>query len=149
MRSDWLNYPLAAPRYVWVVLAVAFVLMVVRGFSQSQSRQELLTPRALAATIAADQNAVVLRDAGSYLLLQRGSSTQRVELHQEFPQRTVLRWLEPESSQYDHDLVVPLSGLDPGRYVFASAARGAQAVPREMDQGPADLDVIARFELKN
>ncbi len=146
MNAFGLNQPLAAPRYVWLVLAIAFALMVVRGFAQSASRQALLVPQPIAATLSEHDERVVHRSHGSYVILRRPSNTGRVALHQAFPERTILRWLEPAGAD-SANLAVPLAGLSPGRYVFARATDDDRAVPREMDEAQTALDVVAAFEL--
>jgi hypothetical protein len=138
------------PLYVALVIAAALGLALVRGTLLARQRQADLQPARVAAAVALtpEQVASAPVDAEArFLLLQvRGADHRRLALHQVFPQRRLVRWIEPREAAGDL-VLLPLTGLRDGTYAVSVALPGEQAGPVEMDANPALREELGSFAL--
>jgi hypothetical protein len=71
----------------------------------------------------------------------------RLALRQVFPERQLLRWLEPQAASA-RSVILPLEGLDAGEYWLVIADPKAHAAPEEMDRPVQETAVLARLRLR-
>lgn len=119
------------PLYLVVLLLVALGLNLVRGFELARRRAADLRPARCDAVLrlGPDPGAQPLQLTGHerFLLVQlEAREDARLALHQIFPERDVLRWLEDEASDTEW-LVVPLAGLPEGEFAFRWAGDSERA----------------------
>lgn len=133
-----------------MVLLVALGLTMVRGSLVARRRHLDLQPARLegAMTLVPGQvmPVAVARDERFVLLQLAGASGQRLALHQVFPERVLVRWIEPLERPGDL-LLLPLAGLRDGTYALSLALPGEQAGPVEMDANPALRQELGSFAL--
>lgn len=142
---------LVVPTYVLVLLVLGLAFLFLQGLRMAHDRQQRMLPgRVEVALIAgADEEVEVTFGPDSRFILVDlpEEAGARLGLHQVFPERTLVRWIEDPTSPPGSGLVIPLEGLESGHYVLTREAPNAVAGPREMDRPREDLRVLARFHL--
>ncbi len=141
----------------WPALALLLtttLVLAVAGSKMAADRQQRLFPSPVRAELRLDcgaegpSSSLPTLDPSSegVVLLRRECDTpMRLALFQEFPERQLLRWMEPEAGR--RSLSLPLEGLDPGLYRIVTVPDAGPASPREMDDPVRDWPVRARFEV--
>lgn len=139
----------------WLALLVlALALSFAQGLRLASERQQSLEPAPVLASLQIGcekgempGEAVIAGGTDHGVLgIERACPTPvRLGLVQIFPERSLLRWVEPAPSR--RALHLPLAGLEEGRYALVALAPETAAQPREMDRPPESLDVRAAFVL--
>lgn len=139
------------PLTVLVLLVLALGVVAAQGWRMARDRFERLQPSraALWLDASAGEQAFDVSSGPRFLVADLGDAAAeaRVGLYQVFPERTLVRWIEPAPPARGHWLVIPLEGLQTGDYLLARAPAGVVAAPREMDRPAEELAVIGRFRL--
>ncbi len=135
------------PVYLVVLLLVALSLNLVRGFDLARRRSTDLQPVRSEAILdlrttpssATNEAPPSILEVGAderFVLvhLQRRASA-RLALHQMFPERDILRWMEDAAGEGEW-LILPLAGLPEGEFAFRWAVEGerAEAVDPDWEQ---------------
>lgn len=138
------------PLYLVVLLLVALALNLGRGFDLARRRSAELQPiRSTAVLELRDPDSkspefsVEQRFALLHLPAQRAG---RLALHQIFPERDVVRWVEPEPHAGEW-LVLPLAGLPEGEFGLRWAEEGERAEAVNPDWQEFDRQWLGRFRL--
>jgi hypothetical protein len=135
--------------FVWLG-AMAIALLLVEGLRLARDRHDRLQPlRAQTLRLETEHEVHEVRSGPrGFLVVELGEHAgARLALYQSFPERTLLRWLEPLASSGRARLVLPLEGLPEGQYLLCEADADESAGPREMDLPQESLRVLGRFEL--
>lgn len=137
-------------RWPCLVLALLAGLAWWNGLRAARDRHEMLQPRRVQAPIVLPHaellSLAAARDEALLLALPTDGSHRPLVLHQVFPERRLLRWLEAGDASGSH-LYLPLRGLDPGEYWLSESEAGAAAAPVEMDRPVERLQTLLKFEL--
>jgi hypothetical protein len=139
------------PVVVAALLVVALAVASVQGVRMARDRFQRLQPSRVTLWLAPaeGERTLELTPGVRFLVadLAEYAPARRIGLYQAFPERTLVRWIEPADHQGRRWLVVPLEGLDAGDYLLTEAPADAAAQPREMDLPTEELAVIGRFRL--
>jgi hypothetical protein len=140
------------PLAVLGLLVLALLVLTTQGLRMARDRHARLLPSRATLWLTAEPRERVFDLAGRprFLVVDLGeeaAQTPRVGLYQSFPERTLVRWIEPVSASPSRWLVIPLEGLQAGEYLLTREATDAAARPREMDLPAEQPAVIGRFRL--
>jgi len=145
---------IVVPLPVFLMLCVGILILGVQGLRMARDRSARLQPAAVAGWIpvACEDLAdpptprISRREGRRALILERACpESTRLALLQEFPERRVLRWLEPKASR--GPLILPLEGLEAGIYRLVAVDSETRSEAREMDAPPESAAARARFLL--
>jgi len=129
------------PLYLVVLLLVALALNLVRGFDLARRRSTELQPVRTSAVLDLRVSGSITPEFTSsdrFVLVQlERRPGGRLALHQIFPERDVVRWVEEAPGEKEW-LVLPLAGLPEGEFAFRWAEENerATAVDPDWHQAP-------------
>ena len=144
------NKRIELPLYLVVLLLVALALNLVRGFDLARRRSADLQPARTSAlldlrTPTSATPEFVSSDRFVLVQLERQPGG-RLALHQIFPERDIVRWVEKAPAEKDW-LVLPLAGLPQGEFAFRWAEENEEATAVDPDWQQAPRVWLGSFRL--
>ena len=141
------------PLYLVVLLLLALALNLVRGFDLARRRSAEIQPVRSGAVLELAEPGTPNGQIPQFSPAQRfvlvhlpPRAGARLALHQIFPERDVVRWVESEASD-NVWLVLPLAGLPEGEFGLRWADEGERAEAVNPDWQEFTREWLGRFVL--
>jgi hypothetical protein len=138
------------PLYLVVLLLLALALNLMRGFDLARRRSAEIQPRRTQAVLELRDDPAEIPEFSSdqrFVLVHLPPRPgTRLALHQIFPERDVVRWVEAEGSDGEW-LVLPLAGLPEGEFGLRWADEGERAEAVNPDWQEFTREWLGRFRL--